>query len=54
MCQSQEADNVSISVIVKQFRIPKTTLWKRVTGRMIGHGHVSGGKGEGKVLVASK
>ena len=48
------SDNVSILKIAKHFGIPKTTLRKCLTGRVIGHGHVSGGKGQGKVLTKGK
>ena len=30
------------------------TLWKRVMGCVIGHRHISGGKGQGKVLTKGK
>ena len=49
-CRQCGASNVSISSIAKFFGIPKTTFWKRVTGKVIGQGHRSGGKGQPKVL----
>ena len=53
-CRKYGADNVSISKIVKTFGITKATLWKRVMGHVIGHGHISGGKGQAKVLIKGK
>ena len=34
--------------------MPKMMLWKRVTGLVLGQGHLSGGKGKGKVLTLGK
>ena len=53
-CRKFGAGNVSISKFVKTFGIPKVTFWKRVTGRVIGSGHISDGKGQGKVLTKGK
>ena len=49
-CRQCDASNVSISSIAKFFGIPKITFWKHVTGKVIGQGHRSGGKGQLKVL----
>ena len=32
------------SALAEKHNIPKTTLWKKITGRVLGAGHQSGGK----------
>ena len=49
-CRQCGAANVSITSIAKFFGIPKTTFWKHVTGKVVGQGHQSGGKGQPRVL----
>ena len=42
---------VSITAIAKKYRIPPTTLWKRITGKEEKTSrHLSGGKGKPKIL----
>ena len=43
-----------ISEVARMCGIPKMTLWKRITGKVIGQGHRSGGHGHPRVLSAGK
>ena len=54
LCHRDGANNVSISALAKKHKVSKTTLWKRITGRVLGAGHQSGGKGKGCVLTPSE
>lgn len=41
---------VSISKLARDYRLPLTTLWKRVNKHVTGTGHRSGGKNDPKIL----
>ena len=49
-----DPSTVSISALAAKYNILKTTLWKWITGKVIGKGHCSRGKGCPKVLSASE
>ena len=50
--QCHHGIQVSISEVARMHSIPKTTLWKRLMGRVIRKGHRSGGRGKPRVLSA--
>ena len=54
LSHKQGANNILISALTRKHHVPKTTLCKRVTGRVLGQGHQSGGKGKGRVLTSGK
>ena len=45
---------VSISALAAKYHIPKTTLRKHLTGKVVGKGHQSGGRGAPHVLSSGK
>ena len=53
-CRLLGPEHVSIGGIARQFSVPKTTLWKRITGRVRGTGHRSGGRGVSRILTPGK
>ena len=48
LCELYE--HVSIRAVADKYGIPYTTFWKRVTGRVMGTGYRSGGKGYSKIF----
>ena len=54
LCARGDAKKVLISALAVKFNLPKMTLWKRITGQVIGKGHHSRGRGLPKVLSSGK
>ena len=54
MCANGDPSKVSISALAKKFHLPKTMLWKRLTRKVVGKGHQSGGKGSPHVLSSGE
>ena len=54
LCRNNDPKKILISCLARHFRIPKTTLWKWLTGKVVGCGHHSGGRGQPRVLSAGK
>ena len=54
LARQRGANYVSISELAKTYKLPKTMLWKRMTGRVVGHGHILDGHGKGKVLTTGE
>ena len=54
LCHRDGANNVSISALARKHSVPKVTLWKQITGRVLGAGHQSGSKEKGHVLTPSE
>ena len=54
LCRNNDPKKILISRLARCFGIPKTTLWKWLTGNVVGHGHHSGGRGQPCVLSVGK